>query len=382
MKREKTKYPGITFREIPRLDGHGLEKMYYVRYRRGGRGSPETEEPVGRESEGMTAAKANSIRAIRIAGREQTNKERRQTIEAEQRKECQTLKDLWNHYVATLPDNSQYKAVRICRAHYLKPLFAKNINELTTSDIDRFTAKLAKTQGKNNKILAPMTQKHILQLLLYLLRYGERHELCSYPRGLIVTMPKNDNTKTENMTMKQMSAYWKALDEEQNKDVVSILKVALLTGIRRGALLSLQWDDINFEQKTLCLRGETAKNGKTQYIPINDTVIDIFSHITRTDNPLIWPSPMTHERRKNIYTIAKRVRDKAGLPKDFRPLHGLRHTFASHLASSGKVDLYTLQKLLTHSSPQMTQRYAHLADEALRRAAAVADSMVPPPEKA
>ncbi|MBR3665165.1 MAG: hypothetical protein IKN64_11045 [Desulfovibrio sp.] len=52
------------------------------------------------------------------------------------------------------------------------------------------------------------------------------------------------------------------------------------------------------------------------------------------------------------------------------------------MASSGKVDLYTLQKLLTHSSPQMTQRYAHLADEALRRAAAVADSMVPPPEKA
>lgn len=46
MKREKTKYPGITFREIPRLDGHGTEKMYYVRYRRGGRGSPETEEPL------------------------------------------------------------------------------------------------------------------------------------------------------------------------------------------------------------------------------------------------------------------------------------------------------------------------------------------------
>lgn len=60
---------------------------------------------------------------------------------------------------------------------------------------------------------------------------------------------------------------------------------------------------------------------------------------------------------------------------DFRPLHGLRHAYASFLASSGKVDLYTLQKLLTHSSPQMTQRYAHLADEALQRAAQVSDNI-------
>ena len=58
-------------------------------------------------------------------------------------------------------------------------------------------------------------------------------------------------------------------------------------------------------------------------------------------------------------------------------MHGLRHTFASHLASRGKVDLYTLQKLLPHGSPLMMQRYAHLADEALRKAAVVADGMVP-----
>jgi hypothetical protein len=45
------------------------------------------------------------------------------------------------------------------------------------------------------------------------------------------------------------------------------------------------------------------------------------------------------------------------------------------LASSGKVDMYTLQKLLTHKSPAMTQRYAHLRDEALRRAADVADEI-------
>ena len=52
-------------------------------------------------------------------------------------------------------------------------------------------------------------------------------------------------------------------------------------------------------------------------------------------------------------------------------MHGLRHAYASMLISSGQVDLYTLQKLLTHESPAMTQRYSHLRDEALRKAASV-----------
>lgn len=54
---------------------------------------------------------------------------------------------------------------------------------------------------------------------------------------------------------------------------------------------------------------------------------------------------------------------------DFRPLHGLRHHYATMMASSGRVDLYTLQKLLNHKDPRMTQRYAHLLDKALHRGA-------------
>ncbi len=55
---------------------------------------------------------------------------------------------------------------------------------------------------------------------------------------------------------------------------------------------------------------------------------------------------------------------------------GLRHVYASILPSSGQVDLYTLQKLLTHKSPLMTQRYAHLRDEALRRASDLAGNLI------
>jgi site-specific recombinase XerD len=71
-----------------------------------------------------------------------------------------------------------------------------------------------------------------------------------------------------------------------------------------------------------------------------------------------------------------RITEKAGLPKDFRELHCLRHVYVSMLASSGKVQMYTLQKLLTHKNPLLTQRYAHLRDDALKRASNLAGELV------
>ena len=81
---------------------------------------------------------------------------------------------------------------------------------------------------------------------------------------------------------------------------------------------------------------------------------EILEHITRSESPYVFPG-RDGGPRYEFRRIAQRVKRKAGLPEDFRPLHGLRHAYASFLASSGQVDLYTLQRLLTHSSPQMTQ---------------------------
>ncbi len=87
----------------------------------------------------------------------------------------------------------------------------------------------------------------------------------------------------------------------------------------------------------------------------------------RTDSEFVFPG-RGGRQRVDINKQVNRIKKQAGLPQDFRALHGLRHVFASIAASSGEVDMYTLQKLLTHKSPTMTQRYAHLRDEALRRA--------------
>lgn len=88
-----------------------------------------------------------------------------------------------------------------------------------------------------------------------------------------------------------------------------------------------------------------------------------------------FATPVTGDIGVDINRFMRRLKVKAGLPEDFRPLHSLRHTFASYLASSGQVSMYELQKLLTHESPQMTQRYAHLHDEALQRASGAIEVM-------
>jgi integrase len=179
-----------------------------------------------------------------------------------------------------------------------------------------------------------------------------------------------DNTKTENLTNEQMVAFLQALNEEKDQNAAGLIRLALTTGMRKGALMGLQWADVDFERGFILLRGTLAKNEKTEKIPMSSAARLILESLDRGDSAYVFPGK--DGQRKDYRKIARRVRDKAGLPKDFRPLHGLRHTFASWMASTGAVDLYTLQKLLTHNSPQMTQRYAHLADEALKRAAAVA----------
>ncbi|WP_407681921.1 tyrosine-type recombinase/integrase [Pseudodesulfovibrio portus] len=65
------------------------------------------------------------------------------------------------------------------------------------------------------------------------------------------------------------------------------------------------------------------------------------------------------------------------LRHEIRP-HDLRHTFASRLVSTDKVDLYTLQHILGHKTVSMTQRYAQLADESVKRGMSVADDLFVP----
>ena len=368
--RIKTQYQGVFYREELKLGSKSqIEKVFYIRYRTGGRGSKLIEERIGRESEGMTAAKANRERALRARGTVPSNQSKREATEAAKREEegRPTIARLWAVYDdATAARKNRKTDTGIFNNHIL-PVFAEKIPaEMVTLDIDRLRIKKLKS-------LSPQTVKHILSLLRRIINYGVKKGQCPMPdpSRLHFTFPRVDNQRTENLTREQMAAYLDALDAEPDQNAAALIRLALSTGLRRGALFALRWADIDFERGFITLRGEVAKSGKTERIPLSDAARAVLLRVGRTESPYVFPG-RGGGQRQDFKRIAQRVRDKAGLPKDFRPLHGLRHTFASWMASTGAVDLYTLQKLLTHGSAQMTQRYAHLADEALQRAAAVA----------
>lgn len=370
-KREKSqKYAGVYFR----FDAVGKERTYYILYRQGGREAKLIEEPVGKASYGMTEAKAALIRADRIRGKEKSNTEKRKEIIESQQAERDrwTLDRIWQAYQEAHPKHkSRQRDISRYNTH-IGPHFGQHTpEEMLTTDIDAFKSKSLKA-GKSEG-----TIQRVISQLRAIINFGVKRGLCQplHPGRLTIESIHVDGEKTEMLTEQQVTQLIEALDAESDQDAAALIRLAMVTGMRKGALLALRWEDCDFVRNIITLRGTSAKKGVTEHIPMNEAARTILLKISHTGSPFVFPGKDGYQR-KDYRRIARRVKKNAGLPDNFRPLHGLRHHFASFLASSGKVDLYTLQKLLTHSSPQMTQRYAHLADEAMKRAAGVADSIL------
>ena len=152
------------------------------------------------------------------------------------------------------------------------------------------------------------------------------------------------------------------------------MRLALFTGMRKSEILKLKWKDLDFDRGFITIRD--PKGVVDQTIPMSAMAREVFHSIDEhTESGYLFPGRFGGYQ-KDFRNSFVRIAKAAEFPPGFRPLHGLRHTFASMLASSGEVDLYTLQRMLTHKSSKMTQRYAHLQDEALHRAADAAAGLM------
>jgi integrase len=360
MKRCKTDYPGIFYREARRIGGKGLERVYYIVFKQGGK---VFEEKVGRQyADDMTAARAARIRGERIEGKRQSRQEIREAAA-----EIWTVDRLWQEYIGPKPKSTGFMTDRCRYQKFLQsPFGGKEPKAIAQIDTHRLRITLAKT-------LAPKTVKNVLELLERVINFGVKKGLCA-GLGFKIEMPRVNNLKTEDLTPEQISNLLTAIDEDHDIQAANLMKLALFTGMRRGELLKLQWDDIDFEKGFIHIRHD-PKGGKDQTIPLNQATREVLEHHPKSDSPFVFPG-RGGKQRTGINVPVNRIKSRAGLPPDFRPLHGLRHTYASMLASSGQVDLYTLQKLLTHKSATMTQRYAHLRDDTLRRASDLAGDLL------
>ena len=154
-----------------------------------------------------------------------------------------------------------------------------------------------------------------------------------------------------------------------SKEIRPIIITALNTGMRKSEILHLTWDRVDLKNRIILL--DKTKNGERREIPINQTLYDALSGITRHIKcDYVFYNP---ETLKPFYDIKKSF--SGALKKahiiDFH-FHDLRHTFASRLVMAG-VDLATIQKLLGHKTINMTLRYAHLSNVHLKDAVNILD---------
>ena len=357
--RIKTKYPGVYY-----ID-KGKGKTFYIVYYLNGK---KIEEKAGRQfADDMTAAKAAGFRADRSKGKELSNTARREKTQAAKLAEAgkMTLARLWKEYEANKADSKAINTDKGRFEKYLLPEFGnKEPHNIIRLDGDRLRVKLLKT-------LKPQTVKHVLGLLKRIVHYGVARQLCQNLNFELEPV-KVDNQKTEDLTPEQLKRLLTAIDNSTDIEAANIMRLALYTGMRRGEMFKLKWNDIDFQRGFIAIKN--PKRGVSQKIPLNEQVRHVLENHPRTaENVFVRPDgePFTDIRRR-----VNPIKEAAGIPADFRALHGLRHTYASMLASSGKVDLYTLQKLLTHKSPVMTQRYAHLRDETLKNASTLAGQII------
>jgi integrase len=148
------------------------------------------------------------------------------------------------------------------------------------------------------------------------------------------------------------------LSEAASLDLKSILLTAVATGMRRGEILNLRWDDVYFKEGYIIVRD--SKNYESRIITLHPVLKNVLLSLKGNSR-----SEYVFEGRKTIKRAWENALRKSGIAHC--RFHDLRHTFATRLVMNG-VDLVTLQELMGHKDINMTKRYSHPTPEHKKQA--------------
>lgn len=363
-KHTNPKYPGIYWINARPASGAPKQRRYYARYvAPDGR---EHDEAVGwGKRDNMTFAKAQAVRVRRINGDEESNVTRRERKQAEKEADAArwTFDRLWNLYI----DKTDLRAPGTERSRYVKhvqPVFGdKEPQEVIPLNVQRLIKNL------KEKNLSAQTQQHAVRLLIRLARFGSDNRLCA---GLsfrpkvpkVSTKPQNELSPAQLAGLLDVAA-------AQGAEIGALFKLAAFTGCRRGELLRLRWGDIDQEAGTVTITNR--KSGYDLIIPLNAPALAAIRSLPRGSEYLF--DAQTGAAKARIKRRIQKVGKLADLPDGFRPLHGLRHHFASTLGSSG-YSIEIIASLLGHKLPGVTARYTTISEDVRRDAAERAGELI------
>jgi integrase len=249
---------------------------------------------------------------------------------------------------------------RIIDHHVLPALGRHKVKSVTFSDIDRLHRKISAT--------APYQANRCLAVLSKMFALAVRWHMRADNPCRDVSRNK-ERARERYLTSDELVRLMATLDAYPDQRVASIFRLLLLTGSRRGEVLSMRWDDVDLGTGTWIKPHTRTKLGEQHTIPLSAPARAVLaSLLDDTPDASGFIFPAGRGARGPMRTVEKpwkAICKAAGLTGV--RVHDLRHSYASQLASSG-VGLYTIGKLLGHKKPSTTARYSHLTDDALRQA--------------
>jgi integrase len=396
-KRHDTGYPGVKYRIRNRRDGKGTERVYYVRYKRPG-DKKSIEDRVGSQADGMTPSRAAGIRHDRMHGREPGNAQKR-------RRRRWTFDNIWAAYwrsseqspngITDLHKNMRSYYINHLQPHIghltpdqvtqrvfddmhvdimTRPKYSAYAARMYDQAVDRGDHQAALAWGEKLKRqmdpLAPASVYNVIQGLRSLGRYAIYDLQCAaMPCKIRIRRP--GGKEIELLTIEQVGQVLRTCNAWPDRVAGYTMRIALFSGIRHMAIYKLVWRDINFDIGIITLRGGKARDaGERDYIPLNQPTRELMKEImawskyTGADDPVLPNRKGGHWQRPRTEALRK-LADACGLPAGFRPVHGMRHVFATMALANG-AELTDIQKLLCHKNYNTTLIYTHHKMDNLR----------------
>ena len=261
--------------------------------------------------------------------------------------------------------------------HIIPKIGAWELEEITTSKLDKYIADLL-TKGKvrvdgNGNGLSNEVVRKIHALLQSALERAVSEGLIKGNPAKNCEVPSKHNQKVDILTQEEIK---RVLIQAKEDGCFELLLLDITTGLRRGELLGLKWEDIDFNSNVLSIRREVVLiKGKPTITPLKSEAsyrslilppkmaMILKQYKQEVDSEWIFPSPIKENMPRDPSAVRKKLSNvlERAKCKHVR-FHALRHTFATIALQYG-LDIKTLSSTIGHSSVELTlDTYSHVTD--------------------
>jgi integrase/recombinase XerD len=193
-----------------------------------------------------------------------------------------------------------------------------------------------------------VTQNYIYLVTVVLKKFFEYHD---NPCLKSVKAPKRTKSLPKSLNTFDIEKLLSTAFKKNHQNGV-ILTLLYATGLRVSEVVKLEWDDIDFEDRTIRVRG---KGDKDRIVLFDENTQNLLQTVENNSNWVFQNRNGEHISTRYVQKFIKQYASQAGITKNVTP-HILRHSFATHLLKEG-MDIRAIQQLLGHSSLATTQIY-------------------------